>query len=1357
MAFRPIVSSRSTSPRDIFRSSRRGSTLPVTYMTHRNPALFCSQAYRGRVLVWTLLVTGMGAAFIPSAHAQIVPDQTLGAESSIVISEPLQGVDRQKIEGGAIRADVLFHSFEAFNVDAGSATYFASPAGIANILSRVTGNEGSDIMGQLGVLGNANLFLLNPNGIVFGPESSLDIRGSFVASTADRFTFANGMTFSAIAPNAAPLLTLNLTPGLQYGNSPRGAIATQGTLSVGETLTLSGANLNLQGRLSAGHDLRLHGLNTVTIRDTEATPFLATAENELTIQGNQAVDIFALNHPMSGLWAGGNLTLRSNDSILGDAHYGSGGDFRIERLDGSLMSWSSPADPVIRATGDVSFESYEGDSLHILAGGSVTVPGAIVITGTDEANGITETVTLSNGDTLTIEGGSVPTLDIRAGVDVTQTQVPAGSGDAPGVVGASAFTDLLTDSTSPLRADITVGEIQNQSGDDENIGTVFLSNQYRANDDLLGDISIGSIDVSGDLVVDSRGEITTTAVPIEMNSDGGDITLLASDRIQFDLVEINSEGGDITLDSGDRLIFTRGEVNSGLFQEIGDDTEFNDFNRDIPGDISLAATDTIRLQNMVITADGGGITGTGDTGDISIQSRQGSIIVRGGNAVSEITSSALSQGFAGDLTLIANDRLVIRNSELLSNFDLDFDNDNVEDFEGEGGAGQIQLTGGNAVRLIRSQVRANSISTDTTEDTTGSITITANQGNIRLRNSRLDTNTLSSGFAGDINLNALAGAIQVIGNTDAGNEGIFADAQVGSAGDITLTAADLAIRQGGRIAARTSTGIAGNIFINSTGNPLESLVINGDGSRLSVRATGDQGDAGRVDINARTIDITNGGSITAANTSHDNTVEETSVILNHVEQISLINGGQISVRTQTGQAGSVEINSDREHREQPADAVILAGDLSGITARATMAGGDAGEIRINARAIIVEEGAQITATNVDGTVPNADTLVQFENVERLEVLDGGQISVLTDVGIASNVEINPNGAPVNSLVAIAGNGSTITAQATGSSTVASRTGAGTTATHSPTAGNVEINIQELLVADGGDISVSSPDGIAGNLIVNARFITLNNGQLQAIIGQPQAMLTDTGANIELNNVDNLLLQNNSLISASAIGSANGGTITIGADPIRTLVSAPSNANSDIIATAQQGAGGTITLNVAQVEGFTVQNFAAGLERNATNDISASSQGGPQGVINLETPSVNPLRSLTNLPGVLVNVPPVATLCRPQSPNNSAFIQVGRGGLPTHPRDSLGPGTTSVPWVLRPPVSPNDSAETSNIWQPTERAQGAMAAPHPRHSLVESQGWTLDAQGNFMLTAYPSSAVQAQGLVSLNEAQGICTP
>jgi filamentous hemagglutinin family protein len=143
-------------------------------------------------------------------NAQIVPDNTLGAESSVVTPNvTINGIVSDRIDGGAIRGAHLFHSFEQLSVLEGQGAYFTNPAGIENILSRVTGANRSEILGRLGVLGTANLFLINPKGIVFGPNASLDVQGSFLATTADAVKLGDAGLFSATQPATSNLLTVS--------------------------------------------------------------------------------------------------------------------------------------------------------------------------------------------------------------------------------------------------------------------------------------------------------------------------------------------------------------------------------------------------------------------------------------------------------------------------------------------------------------------------------------------------------------------------------------------------------------------------------------------------------------------------------------------------------------------------------------------------------------------------------------------------------------------------------------------------------------------------------------------------------------------------------------------------------------------------------------------------------------------------------------------------------------------------------------------------------------------------------------------------------------------------------------------
>ncbi len=184
------------------------------------------------------------------AFAQLTPDTTLGGENSVITPGVI--INRQpadRIDGGASRGANLFHSFSEFNLNDGQRVYFASPTGIENIITRVTGANASNILGTLGVNGAANLFLINPNGIVFGKNARLDVRGSFFASTASSLVFADGNQFSATTPQSPPLLTVSLPLGVQFGATPKPLEVQGSTLEVpsGRTLGLVGGEVSLLG------------------------------------------------------------------------------------------------------------------------------------------------------------------------------------------------------------------------------------------------------------------------------------------------------------------------------------------------------------------------------------------------------------------------------------------------------------------------------------------------------------------------------------------------------------------------------------------------------------------------------------------------------------------------------------------------------------------------------------------------------------------------------------------------------------------------------------------------------------------------------------------------------------------------------------------------------------------------------------------------------------------------------------------------------------------------------------------------------------------------------------------------------
>ncbi|MBC1223874.1 filamentous hemagglutinin N-terminal domain-containing protein [Nostoc sp. UCD121] len=196
---------------------------------------------------------------VNSAIAQITQDGTL---PTIVKTEG----STITIEGGTQVQSNLFHSFNEFSVLNGSTAEFKNADSVQNIISRVTGKSVSNIQGILKANGTANLFLINPNGIIFGPNASLQIGGSFVASTATSLNFADGTKFST-SPQTTPLLTVSVPVGLQF-EATAAPIHNQSQASslVNDTKNILDQNVGLQVRPDktlalVGGDIVLEGGN----------------------------------------------------------------------------------------------------------------------------------------------------------------------------------------------------------------------------------------------------------------------------------------------------------------------------------------------------------------------------------------------------------------------------------------------------------------------------------------------------------------------------------------------------------------------------------------------------------------------------------------------------------------------------------------------------------------------------------------------------------------------------------------------------------------------------------------------------------------------------------------------------------------------------------------------------------------------------------------------------------------------------------------------------------------------------------------------------------------------------------------
>src|SRR3954470_21645683 len=204
-----------------------------------------SDGFRSHRLIPSLLVALLAAGPI---QAQIVTDGSVGPKVSLRGGQIEIGANL-----GSRRGDNLFHSFEKFGIATGQSATFTGPGTIKNVISRVTGGEVSNIDGTLASkVGQADLYFLNPAGVMFGPNATLDVPGSFHVSTAHELRFADGVRFSAL-DKAGSGLTVAPPEAFGFLDRPPGRISVdQGRLQLrpGKTLSLVGGDIAIAGGAS---------------------------------------------------------------------------------------------------------------------------------------------------------------------------------------------------------------------------------------------------------------------------------------------------------------------------------------------------------------------------------------------------------------------------------------------------------------------------------------------------------------------------------------------------------------------------------------------------------------------------------------------------------------------------------------------------------------------------------------------------------------------------------------------------------------------------------------------------------------------------------------------------------------------------------------------------------------------------------------------------------------------------------------------------------------------------------------------------------------------------------------------------
>ena len=220
------------------------------------------------------------------------------------------------------------------------------------------------------------------------------------------------------------------------------------------------------------------------------------------------------------------------------------------------------------------------------------------------------------------------------------------------------------------------------------------------------------------------------------------------------------------------------------------------------------------------------------------------------------------------------------------------------------------------------------------------------------------------------------------------------------------------------------------------------------------------------------------------------------------------------------------------------------------------------------------------------------------------------------------------------------------------------------------AGQIFVTTKQMDVRDGGEVTASSlGNNTGGEIEFNLNSLTLNNGKIST------TTRSNTGGDIDLNIQDLLLLRNESKISTTAGDQqfgGDGGNININT-PDGFIVAFP-NENSDITANAFAGNGGNVDITAFGIFGIEFRDDLTGL-----SDITASSARALDGNVNIETPGIEPNPETVELAQDTQSTE-VAQGCQVSGEAAVAFFNIGRGGLPSSPGETLNSEDVIANWI-----------------------------------------------------------------------------
>jgi len=872
----------------------------------RKPAILFIATLTG-FIIWGVSESNL----VPGVYAQVSPAPITSSGLNTQVGAPTN------LPGGKVQYDItggnrpgngtnLFHSFGEFGVPTNNIANFRNDSALAtsNILARVTGSNPSNIFGMIKTtnFGNANLFLMNPAGILFGPNATLNVGGSVQFTTADYLRLADGVRFNAIpGPQDALLSTAPVAAFGFLASNPAGISVHGSSLSVpaGQSISLVGGNISIQaGMLENGISQASHlsapggqiRLASVASPGEALHPTLATGPNingqtftnmgRITVSGNSTINV---STDAAGTVAAGTVKIRSgqlvidDSTISADTKNSNGAATAIDiNITGDLSISNTRGVPAITArttgsgdAGEVRISSANFEAASTFASrkpfnlidthtsGSGRAGNVTITTGNLQASGVSSlfnfieagTTGEGNGGDVTISADSVQLerLVIDTGDFLARNLFQEASGSAGNL-------KITADSLQMANASLVTDAF-----------SAFADSQQAGNITIIA----RSVDMNGSL----GNTLTATGV-----NRGGAI-IVSADRLTMDFTTFETDtvlgpGGGITINA---RVVELVNASSFISTTLGDGRA---------GDIHVTATDHLILNGTGssfaderptgVFSNSTGDLGSGNAGAIVISTPR--LEMTGG---ARINASTQSSGRGGDVIINTTDQISI-SGELPTHTP-------EEIFA----VGSIQPSG------VFTKTAGTSDTCSGPCGDAGRISITT--GSLIMGSgSAIDSGTSTAGRGGDISINA-TGTINISGRLSDGTpSGIFSrtvNPATGAGGDISLNANQVSLSNGSAISARsTGSGNAGIISITAA----DRFVIRD--STVTTQAT--VADGGNITIHAGTlVQLINSSITTSVGTGAGNggniTIDPQFVILQSGSQILANafggNGGNINI------------------------------------------------------------------------------------------------------------------------------------------------------------------------------------------------------------------------------------------------------------------------------------------------------------------------------------------------------------------------------------------------------------------------------------------------------------------------------